>query len=225
MRDGLRVHPRLAPTRGRAWGRAWWARAWVRAVEESAYGEADLVRGRSLARAGAVGGIGLAAGEVRAAVAEGEQLWSVSVAVPVLEDPAALVEGVAADPGRATALLAGELAHDLVEHAEEAGVELLLEGRELAASCTCAAWVDPCPHALAVLLQLGWLLEDDPLVLLHLRGLPREELLAALHHRAPEVGPLEIALDAAERARRLLALLEAGGEREHAAEDELDHLW
>ncbi len=39
-------------------------------------------------------------------------------------------------------------------------------------------------HALAVLYQLTWLLEDDPFVLLQLRGLPRDDLLARLH-RAP----------------------------------------
>ncbi len=37
----------------------------------------------------------------------------------------ALVETVAAEAGRIAALLAGDLPHALVEHAEEAGVELL----------------------------------------------------------------------------------------------------
>ena len=35
-----------------------------------------------------------------------------------------------------------------------------------APTCTCDAWVDPCPHALAVLLQVAWLVEADPFVLL-----------------------------------------------------------
>ena len=225
MSGTLQVHPRLEVQRARPWGRAWWARAWVRAVEESAYASSDLARGRSLARAAAVGGIGVGPGEVRAAVVDGEHLCSVRVEVPVLDETAALVEVVAAEPDRAAALLRGELDHDLVEHAEEAGVELLPDGRELSASGTCAAWVDPCPHALAVLLQLGWLVDDDPLVLLHLRGLARDDLLAALHAREPEVGAVEIALDAAERARRLLAALEGdGGHREDGPGD-LDHLW
>ena len=62
-----------------------------------------------------------------------------------------LVEVVAAEAGRAPALLAGELPHPLVEHAEEAGVELLPFGGELEASCTCDAWLDPCVHALALM--------------------------------------------------------------------------
>jgi uncharacterized Zn finger protein len=131
-------------------------------------------------------------------------------------DPAAvetLVEAVAAEAGRVAALLVGDLPHALVEHAEEAGVELLPYGGELGATCTCEAWTDPCPHALAVMYQLAWLLEDDPFVLLHLRGLARDDLLALLHKRTetpaePEDPDVDIALDAALRAAALLAELD-----------------
>ncbi len=187
-------------------------------MEEAAYDAGDLRRGRALARSGAVGAIAVSAGVVRSAVEERGELWSVGVDVPVLDGDAraALVEAVAAQAGRPAALLAGDLPHDLVEHAEEAGVELLPYGGELAASCTCAAWVDPCAHALAVLLQAGWLVEDDPFVLLGVRGLPRDDLLAALHRRTAVVGDddatwsagedlvLATALEAAERAGLLL---------------------
>jgi uncharacterized Zn finger protein len=108
------------------------------------------------------------------------------------------------------ALLAGDLPFTLVEHAEEAGVELLPYGGELQTGCSCVPWADPCGHALAVLYQVAWLLDDDPLVLLQLRGLDRDELLARLHARAP--GPtdddLDEGLDAAVRAARVLELLE-----------------
>jgi uncharacterized Zn finger protein len=58
--------------------------------------------------------------------------------------------------------------------------------------------------------QLAWLIDDDPFVLLHLRGLPREELLARLHERAARPDPaedpdLDVAVDAALRAAALLA--------------------
>ena len=94
-----------------------------------------------------------------------------------------LVEIVAAEAGRVAALLSGELPHTLVEHAEEAGVELLPYGGELGSTCTCEAWTDPCPHALAVMYQLAWLVDADPFVLLHLRGLARDDLLSRLHER------------------------------------------
>jgi uncharacterized Zn finger protein len=196
----------------------WWGKAWVRAVEESAYAEADLVAARVLARGGHVGQIATEPGRFVAAVEDRHGLWTVEGGVPVLDrtDTEALVEVVAAESGRVAALLAGDLPHGLVEHAEEAGVELLPFGGELAASCTCAHWTDPCVHALAVLQQLTWLLEADPFVLLQLRGLPREELLARLHARSTVHAPdeeqadepdLDAALEAALYAARLLGSL------------------
>jgi len=223
MADGSpRVsHPRIRPRRGAARATTWWGKAWVRACEESAYGEAELRAARTLARAGAVGAISVSPGRFVAAVEDGDELWSTSTALPVLEEPerAAFVEAVAAEAGRLPALLAGDLPHLLVEHAEEAGVELLPYGGELAASCTCAAWIDPCAHALAVAYQVAWLADADPFVLLAVRGLPREDLLARLHDR-DEVRPdrpddVAVAADAAARARRILQLIESGDEFEH----------
>lgn len=221
---------RTHPPRG---VRSWWGKAWQRAVEEAAYSEAELRPGRSHARRGDVGGISIDAGSLLAAVREGEDAWTVEVAVPTLE-PAlrrALVEVVAAEAGRVAELLAGNLPHDLVEHAEEVGVELLPYGGELAATCTCPHYLDPCAHALAVLLQVGWLVDADPLVLFAVRGLDRESLLAELHARAsPEpTGPavvdladdVELAVDAALRARALLAGFGAAPEIGSVADGEL----
>jgi uncharacterized Zn finger protein len=221
------VHPRIAPRRGSRRASTWWGRAWVRAVEESAFGEHEQRAARALARAGAVGGITVDVGSLVASVEDDHGLWTPRIAIPVLDDAglAALVEVVAAEAGRAPALLAGDLPHPLVEHAEEMGVELLPYGGELDATCTCEAWLDPCVHALAVTSQATWLLERDPLVLLHLRGLPRDDLLARLHERASSDEPLDatdadldLAADAAARAARLLDLLDDP----HAS---IDHLF
>ena len=215
------VHPRVAPRGGSARATSWWGRAWVRAVEEASYSSADLLVARRISRAGQVGQIMVEPGRFVASVEDARGLWTVAGTVPVLDASAraALVETVAAEAGRIGALLAGDLPHTLVEHAEEAGVELLPFGSELGSECTCGGWTQPCPHALAVLYQLTWLLEADPFVLMHLRGLPRDDLLSALHQaptraddpddpEEPQDPDLEIAEDAALRAARALALLE-----------------
>lgn len=180
------THPRLPPRRSTVGG-TWWSKAWGRAVEEAAYSPADLRAGRAMARRGAVGAITVAGGSAVAAVAEGDDVRSVRCTVPVLEDDdlATLVELVAAEAGRIAALMAGDLPHPFVEAVEEAGVELLPYGGELGAECTCEAWVDPCPHALAVLTQVGWLVQRDPFVLTGIRGLAREELMARLRESRP----------------------------------------
>lgn len=212
------THTRLGAQRGGV--RNWWAKAWQRAVEEASFAEADLRKGRQAARRGEVGGISVAPGSLLAAVREGDDAWTVEVAVPALDEAGrrGLVDVVAAEAGRIAALLDGHLPHDLVEHADEAGIELLPYGAELAATCTCDHYLDPCAHAIAVLLQVGWLVDADPLVLFAVRGLPRDELLATLHDRSP--GPMggaqdladdvELAADAVLRSRQLAALLEAG---------------
>jgi uncharacterized Zn finger protein len=214
------VHPRFGPRSQKSRAAKWWGRAWVRAVEEASYSQGDLLLGRRMSRAGQVGQIMVEPGRFVASVEDNRGLATVAGTVPVLDDDAleALVETVAAEAGRIASLLAGDLPHSLIEHAEEAGVELLPFGTELGGDCTCDAWTQPCPHALAVLYQLTWLIEADPLVLFHLRGLPREELLAELHQRTPrsdsgrsedpEQADLDIAYDAALRAARALALLD-----------------
>lgn len=225
--EGRVTHPRVPPRRGAARAGRWWSKAWVRAVEEAAYTESDLRAARTMARSGDIGQITVEPGGFVAAVLLDGEAWTVSGSVPVLDGTGrdTLVETVAAQAGRIGALLSGDLPHSLVEHAEESGVELLPYGGELATTCTCATWMDPCPHALAVLYQLAWLMETDPCVLLHLRGLPRDDLLARLHQREGAVEPVEAddpdldaGYDAAVRAARLLELLDEPGSR-------LDHLF
>lgn len=213
------THPRLAPRRGVPPASSWWGKAWQRSVEESAYAVEDLRRGRSLARAGAVGAIDLSPGGFVAAVEDRGDAFTVSASVETFDETSAhlFVEVVAQGAGRVAALLAGELPLALVEATEEVGVELIPYAGELGWSCSCDAWMDPCPHALAVAVQVGWLLHADPLVLLHLRGLPREELLARVHqvatgaddrdqdHGDGDDEDLETGLDAALRAAALLA--------------------
>ena len=158
----------------------------------------------AISRSGRIGQISVEPGRFVAAVEDEQGLWAVLGTVQQLDEQAseALVETIAAEAGRVAALLGGDLPHALVEHAEEAGVELLPYGGELGSTCTCDFWADPCPHALAVMYQLTWLLEIDPFVLLHLRGLPRDELLARLHERsgpasAPAVDAVDVDLDVA----------------------------
>ena len=209
---GAVLHPRFPARRGAPRATTWWGKAWVRAIEESAYADADLVGARRLARSGHVGGIATEAGRYVASVEDSRGLWTVAGSVPALDEAglAALVETVAAEAGRVAALLAGDLPYDLVEQAEESGAELLPSGSEFGAVCDCDHWADPCGHALAVLYQLAWLIDADPLVLFQLRGLARDDLLARLHARRVSVvddGGLEADLDAAVEAALYAARL------------------
>lgn len=151
-----------------------------------AYGEADLRSARSLARRGAVGQLTIThEGEYAAlaAVDDRDDTWTVQLSCERLAqaDRLLFTELVAASAGRVAALLAGDLPHALVEDGEQAGLELLPYSGDLSSTCGCQAWVDPCRHALAVGYQLGWLIDRDPFVLLQVRGIARDDLLADLH--------------------------------------------
>jgi uncharacterized Zn finger protein len=197
---------RIPPRRSTSRAATWWGRAWVRAVEEAAYGESDLHSGRALSRSGGIGGITIDRGSVVAACYDRSGVWSVSATVPELDPVSrrAFADVVSGEAGHLAALMSGELPHRLVEQAEEAGVELLPYGGELGSACTCDAWVDPCPHALAVMLQVAWLVDGDPWVLLRLRGLTPEDLTPD----DPAADDLAVAMDAALRAARFVALAE-----------------
>jgi uncharacterized Zn finger protein len=194
---------RIPPRRSTSRAATWWGRAWVRAVEEASYADSDLATARQLSRSGGIGAITVDAGFVVAQVYHRADVWPVSATVPELDPVSrrAFVEVVGGESGHLAALMAGELPHRLVEHAEEAGVELLPYGAELGSACPCGAWVDPCVHALAVLLQVAWLVDGDPWVLLRLRGLTPDDL-----HTVDD--DLAVAMDAAVRAARVVFLAE-----------------
>ncbi len=204
-----RIPPRRSTTRAATW----WGRAWVRAVEEAAYSD-----GRPAHRPGDLAQRGDRRDHRRPRLDRRRLLRPVrrvvgGGTVPELDPISrrAFVEVVAGESGHLASLLSGELPYRLVEQSEEAGVELLPYGGELGTSCPCGAWVDPCVHALAVLLQVAWLVDGDPWVLLRLRGLSPEDLQAELA-RGDETdddelgGDLAAAVDAAVRAARVLAL-------------------
>ena len=204
---------RIPPRRATSRAATWWGRAWVRAVEEASYGEGELHAARALSRSGGIGGITIDHGSIVAACYDRAGVWSVGASVPELDPVSrrAFVEVVAAESGHLPSLVAGELPHRLVEQAEEAGVELLPYGGELGSACPCASWVDPCVHALAMMLQVAWLVDGDPWVLLRLRGLSPDDLQAELAATSPaepaaESDDLAVALDAAVRAARVVAL-------------------
>lgn len=234
------AYGRFSPRRGGWRVDSWWGKAFLRAVEECAGDEAQLTAARALARSGRIGGLIIDAGSLVASVEDpnaplssGESgLFSVRVDLPVLDADArgALLEVLASSPLRVQGLLDGTMAHDLVEYAEEAGAELIPYGDELVAVCTCRHWQETCGHALGLLYQAGWLVDGDPLVLFHLRGVPRADVVAAGRagdEPAPAEGPtpaapalddVEIALDAALRAQALLDGMSDGDRQVNPAE-------
>jgi len=184
-------------------GKSWWGRAWVQALEDTSLDSDQLRKGRRYANSGQVGTITISPGRIGATVYTPEDTYESAVLIDRLtsEDWQRFLDQVAARAGHIAALLDGEMPHDLVSAAADAGVPLLPGIGDLDPSCTCDDWELPCQHAAALCYQVGWLLDDDPFVLLLIRGRSREHLLGDLQPPASKqagIGqPAEVVFTAA----------------------------
>jgi len=169
-------------------GKSWWGRAWVQALEDTSLDNEQLRKGLRYANAGQVGTITISPGRIGATVYTPEDTYESAVLIDRLssDDWQRFLDQVAARAGHIAALLDGEMPHDLVSAAADAGVPLLPGIGDLDPSCTCDDWELPCRHAAALCYQVGWLLDEDPFVLLLMRGRSREHLLSDLQPPSPQ---------------------------------------
>jgi uncharacterized Zn finger protein len=174
----------------------------VRSFEETVVDAADLTAARALARSGRLGAVMVLAGMASAVIDRGgPDSVMAQLRVTRLDDRAwqSFREELGREAGFTAALESGELPVDLVEHADQVGVELLPGPADLETACECDAWAQPCVHALALLYQLAWHLDGDPYALLLLRGRTREQLL-------DDLAPGDPFDDVAARATEILRL-------------------
>ncbi|MEU6083114.1 SWF or SNF family helicase [Streptomyces sp. NPDC047108] len=183
---GERVFEALPPARGQGFARTWWGRAWLKALEDTALDSGQLARGRAYARAGAVGAVSVRPGRITAVVRDRDGVpYRSDVLLREFGDAEwdRLLETVADRAGHIAALLDHDMPPHLVEDAAAAGVELLPGIGDLEPECRCDAW-DHCPHTAALSYQVARLLDQDPLVLLLIRGRGERALLTELQVRS-----------------------------------------
>jgi uncharacterized Zn finger protein len=186
------------PQRGRPFARTWWAQAWLRALEETALDSRPLREGRAAARRGAVGTVGVGAGRITALVrgTDGES-HRADVLVRPLDDAGwdRFLDVVSREAGHLAALLDGELPRTLVQDALHADADLVPGVGDLEAECGCGEW-DHCAHTAALCCVTAALLDQDPLLLLLLRGRAPEAVLAEAGRRATASAETAEATDA-----------------------------
>ncbi|CAL9639691.1 hypothetical protein SUDANB145_06299 [Streptomyces sp. enrichment culture] len=183
--DAERTFATLPPTPGRGFARGWWGRTWVRALEESALDGEQVRNGRRLARAGAVGAVSVRPGRITAVVRDRDGTGHrADVLLPEWsgEQWDRFVGMAVERAGHVAALLDHEMPPHLVEDAAAAGVELLPGTGDLEPECDCGAW-DHCGHSVALCYQVARLLDQDPFVLLLVRGRGERAVRDALQAR------------------------------------------
>ncbi|MER6160939.1 SWF or SNF family helicase [Streptomyces sp. NPDC001868] len=180
-----RTFAALAPVHGRGFAQTWWGRAWLKALEDAALDGQQVKEGRRLARAGAVGAVSVRPGRVTAVVQDRDgTAHRADVLLQELSEDHwdRFLDMAVERAGHIAALLDREMPPYLVEDAATAGVELLPGLGDLEAECDCGAW-DHCGHTAALCYQVARLLDQDPFVLLLMRGRAERPLLDELQVR------------------------------------------
>ncbi|MEU7137623.1 SWF or SNF family helicase [Streptomyces sp. NPDC046261] len=181
-----RTFDTLPPVQGRAFATSWWGRAWLKALEDTALDGQQVKAGRRHARAGAVGAVSVRPGRITALVRDRDGTpYRSDVVIQQLSaaDWNRFLELVADRAGHIAALLDRDMPPHLVEDAAAAGVDLLPGIGDLEPECGCEAW-DHCPHTAALCHQVARLLDQDPFVLLLMRGRGERQLLDELQQRS-----------------------------------------
>ncbi|MFD6415714.1 SWF or SNF family helicase [Streptomyces sp. NPDC060194] len=183
--DEVRTFAALPPARGRGFAQTWWGQAWLKALEDTALDNEQLKRGRRAAREGAVGAVSVQAGRITAVVHDRDRTAHRSdVLLTRLSDAEwdRLLTMAVERSGHIAALLDREMPPHLVEDAAGAGVELLPGIGDLEPRCDCGSW-DHCMHTTALCYQVARLLDQDPFVLMLMRGRPERLFLDELQAR------------------------------------------
>ncbi|WP_329341867.1 SWF or SNF family helicase [Streptomyces sp. NBC_00663] len=188
-----RTFAAFPPAQGRGFAQTWWGQAWLKALEDTALDSQQVKTGRRLARAGAVGAVSVRPGRITAVVQDRDR--TPHRADVLLEELSGeqwdrFLETAVERAGHIAALLDREMPPHLVEDAAAAGVELLPGLGDLEPRCDCGAW-DHCGHTTALCYQVARLLDQDPFVLLLMRGRAERALLDDLQARTAAPAPVE----------------------------------
>ena len=159
-----------------------WTQRWLTLLHDGAPNtERRFSQGRQLVQSGRVVSVrvspGLVTGRVQGSSATP---LAVDIAVAALDDRAwaVVAEALAGQVRHRARLLAGQIPEGLEAQLLAADVALFPRPDELDITCGCRDSVAVCAHAAALWLAAAALVDEDPFVLLRVRGRGRDRLLA-----------------------------------------------
>jgi uncharacterized Zn finger protein len=161
----------------------WWSKRWYDFMETFNLG-ARLARGKSYARKGQVIDVKIESGLVQGRV-QGSMRTPYTVTVhfePISRQGwERIVDRLRAQLLFSAQLMAGEVPQELEDFFQAEGASLFPQlKRRGDMHCNCPDSSNPCKHIAALFYVLGDAFDGDPFLLLQLRGMPREELVALL---------------------------------------------
>lgn len=161
----------------------WWSLRWIEALGEN-IDSGRMSRAKTYARKGQVVDIDISCGLVTASVqGSGAKPYKVKLTFPAADktQEALIFERFKESASFAAELLAGEMPRETEDIFKEAELPLFLDRRSmLSLRCSCPDSATLCKHIAAVLILLAEVIDDDPFLLLKIRGIDKEKLMDTL---------------------------------------------
>lgn len=174
---------KLRTGRNKPYSSNWWSKRWLNFIEAS-IDDVSLTRGKTYARRGQVLSIEIQPGMIAATVQGSRKApYQVRLGFDTVSDEgrSLLLYKFREHASFAARLLAGEMPEDLVYAFDESGTILFpAEDDVRRFKCSCPDETEPCKHIVAVLLLLGEVFDDDPFLILKLRGVDKDKLINLL---------------------------------------------
>lgn len=182
-------------------GRAWHAVA-LRDGAENLLGAARVGRGKADARAGRVQWLDVAAGVARGDVLDADgELYQARLELPALldGDRQVFLQVARARPELPARMAGGSYPQEVEAELARSEISLLpRSAAELTHDCSCLDWPGPCRHVAALLYVLVEAVDERPVLLLTLRGLALEDLVAPATARSRQQAGAAGTLDPAD---------------------------
>ena len=174
----------------------WWSRKLLSIIKSFGW-ENRMTRGVRYARAGQVLRINVDKGKVEAEVqGSARKPYKISIVFPIIGDSVwnKVLDSLKNRPEMISSLLGGIVPTQIEDIFLENGTSLFPEkSKELDMSCSCPDYANPCKHIAAVFYVLAENFDNDPFLILNMRGRDRKDILSAISLPAPNVNDPHIA--------------------------------
>ena len=174
----------------------WWSRKLLSIIKSFGW-ENRMTRGVRYARAGQVLRINVDKGKVEAEVqGSARKPYKISIVFPIIGDSVwnKVLDSLKNRPEMISSLLGGIVPTQIEDIFLENGTSLFPEkSKELDMSCSCPDYANPCKHIAAVFYVLAENFDNDPFLILNMRGRDRKDILSAISLPAPNVNDPPIA--------------------------------
>ena len=174
---------------GRTISSSWWGKAWCDNIDIYADFDNRLPRGRSYVRSGCVVDLKIEYGVIRALVVGSRpKPYRVQIDIkPFSDNEVKAFEDKCRNNFESVEdFINGRFPDSFKEYFTSSSLNLFPKVKEMKFSCSCPDWAVLCKHVAAVLYGIGRKLDDDPMLLLRLRGIDTASFSEKIVNREAE---------------------------------------